>query len=159
MQTQTIDQLILNEQQLFFKDVFGETYDLPNLTSLLDLYLTTTNSEIKKRLFDILSNDLGTLLVIEIMIDATHEVTKKRLESGEISKNMKHVRDYYVIPKSHYALAKNQFETQEPTNNSHFEACHFAFFPYGEVIIREHFPSYQNRYTDASALHACLKQN
>lgn len=157
MQTQPIDQLILNDHQLCFKDVFGETYDLPNLTTLLNLYLTTSHLEIKKRLFDILNHDLGTLLVVEIMIDATHEVTQKRLETGEISKNMKHVHDYYVIPKSHYALAKSQYEAQATQEHLNFETCHFAFFPYGQVILRQQFPDYKNVYTDTSVLQACLQ--
>ena len=125
------DQLILKDDKLKFKDAFGQIYDLPNLTTLLNQYHHTTDPVIKQRLYDILNHDLGTLLVVEIMIDATHEVTQKRLETGEISKNMKHVHDYYVILKSHYALAKSQFEQLHDLDELSFETCHFAIFPYG----------------------------
>lgn len=146
-----IDQLILKDNKLIFKSVFEETYDLPNLTSLLNLYQTTLNTEVKERIRDILNHDLGTLLVVEIMIDATHEVTLKRLETGEISKNMKHVHDYYVIPKSHYALAKSQYDSLNDDSTS-FESCHFAMFPYGLVIKTEGFTAYKNSYTDCNEL-------
>lgn len=152
MSIQFTDQLILKDEQLQFKDAFGQIYDLPNLTTLLDLYRKTTDLVIKKRLYDILNHDLGTLLVVEIMIDATHKVTKKRLETGEISKNLKHVHDYYVILKSHYALAKSQFEQLHVSNELTFENCHFALFPYGLVIKRSSFTDYQNIYTDISTL-------
>ena len=152
MSIQFIDQIVIKDQNLIFKDTFGTEHALPNLTTLLREYTTTTDLVVKKRLHDILSHDLGSLLVIEIMIDATHEVTKKRLETGEISKNMKHVHDYYVILKSHYALAKSQFENNHPSSTHTFEACHFAMFPYGLVINRSSFLNYQNKYTDISAL-------
>lgn len=152
MSMQFTDQLILKDDKLQLKDAFGQIYDLPNLTNLLHLYHKTTDSVIKKRLYDILDHDLGTLLVVEIMIDATHEVTQKRLETGEISKNMKHVHDYYVILKSHYALAKSQFEQLHASDGLPFETCHFALFPYGLVIKRSSFSEYHNAYTDLSVL-------
>lgn len=156
MSVQFIDQLILKDEKLQFKDAFGELYDLPNLTTLLHQYHHTTDLAIKERLYDILNHDLGTLLVVEIMIDATHEVTQKRLETGEISKNMKHVQDYYVILKSHYALAQSQFEQLHMSDGLSFETCHFALFPYGLVIKRSDFSEYQNAYTDLSDLTDCL---
>lgn len=159
MSIQFMDQLVIKDQNLIFKDAFGTEHALPNLTTLLREYNTTTDLVVKKRLHDILSHDLGSLLVIEIMIDATHEVTKKRLKTGEISKNMKHVHDYYVILKSHYALAKSQFEKSHPSDSHPFETCHFAMFPYGLVIKRDGFLDYQNRYTDISALTHILNQS
>lgn len=159
MSIQFMDQLVLKDQNLIFKDAFATEHALPNLTTLLHEYTTTTDLVVKKRLHDILSHDLGSLLVIEIMIDATHEVTKKRLETGEISKNMKHVHDYYVILKSHYALAKSQFENAHPSSTHPFETCHFAMFPYGLVINRSGFLNYQNKYTDISALTHILGQS
>ena len=151
-----VDRLILKDKKLYLKDVFGEEFALPNLTTLLNLYQTTTNQDVKQRIFDILNHDLGTLLVVEIMIDATHEVTLKRLETGEISKNMKHVHDYYVILRSHYALAKKAYEDTPHAKEASFESCHFALFPYGQVILRSGYPEYMNSYTDISILQEIL---
>ncbi|MBU3803696.1 MAG: hypothetical protein H9872_02905 [Candidatus Cellulosilyticum pullistercoris] len=159
MAKQFMDQIIIKDQMLIFKDAFGAEYSLPNLTVLLHDYNTTTDLKVKQRLYEILNHDLGSLLVIEIMIDANHEVTKKRLETGEISKNMKHVHDYYVILKSHYALAKDQFEKTHALALPDFESCHFAMFPYGLVIKRNDFPNYQNSYTDISALTHLLEKS
>ena len=145
-----VDQLKIKNQQLYFEDVFGTQYPLPNLTALWQLYHETTNTTIKKHIAAIFSEDLGTLLVVEIMIDATHEVTLKRLETGEISKNMKHVHDYYIIPKSHYALAQTQFEANPANVDRPFTSCHFAMFPYGLAIIKAAFPEYTNPYTQIS---------
>ena len=152
-----VDQLILKNEQLYLKDAFNEEYVLPNLTTLLKIYQTTTNSDIRQRVYEILNHDLGTLLVVEIMIDATPEVTLKRLESGEISKNMKHVMDYYVIPKSHFALAKKEYTLTHNIEDLPFESCHFAIFPYGQVIMRSGYKEYQNCYTDTSVLQDALK--
>lgn len=151
-----IDQLIFKDNQLYLKDAFQTEYALPNLTTLLNLYQTTSNEDVKHRIYDILNHDLGTLLVVEIMIDATHEVTIKRLETGEISKNMKHVMDYYVILKSHYALAKKEYIDTHTPDDEPFEACHFAIFPYGQVISRSHYMDFKNRYTDTSILKTLL---
>lgn len=148
------DQLTLQENRLYLTDVFGETYPLPNLTGLWHLYQSTTNQTIRQHIKPILEEDLGTLLVVEIMIDASHEVTLKRLASGEIQKNMKHVHDYYIIPKSHYALAKAQFEKTHQGES--FNNCHFAMFPYGLAILRAAFPEYHNLYTSTATLTAGL---
>lgn len=156
MQTNFVDQLVYETNQLFLRDVFGETYALPNLTAFIKLYQTTSDLEVKKRIKEMLSHDLGILLVIEIMIDPTHEVTLKRLESGEISKNMKHVMDYYVVPKSHYALAKSQYEHATSHESPNYEASHFVFLPYGQVILRANYPDYRNLYTDTSILQNLL---
>lgn len=151
-----VDTLIFKNNQLYLKDVFQDEYVLPNLTTLITLYKQTTNPEVKNRIYDMLNQDLGTLLIIEIMIDATHEVTLKRLETGDISKNMKHVMDYYVILKSHYALAKKQYLQDKALDIPPFESCHFAHFPYGQVILRAGYPNYTNLYTDTSIMEAIL---
>lgn len=149
LQTIVLDQIILEANKLYFKDVFNTLYPLPHLTSLWHLYHHTEHPTVKAHIASIFKEDLGTLLVVEIMIDPTHEVTLKRLETGEIKKNMKHVHDYYIIPKSHYALAKKQFEevhTDSAVDTS-FEDCHFSMFSYGLAILREKFPTYYNPYT------------
>lgn len=156
MQTNFVDQLIYENNQLFLKDIFGDTYALPNLTAFINLYHTTSNPEIQSRIKEMLSHDLGTLLVIENMIDPTHEVTLKRLENGDISKNMKHVMDYYVVPKSHFALARFQYEHTVSSESQTYEASHFAFFPYGQVILRANHPNYHNPYTDTTILQTLL---
>ena len=145
-----MDQLIYDNKRLYYLDAFDVRYELPNLTHLIDFYHTTQSEAIKARILEMLSHDLGTLLVIEIMIDPTHEVTIKRLETGEISKNMKHVMDYYVILKSHYALAKKQYFSKYEEDS--FETCHFASFPFGQVIMRSKFESYSNLYSDTTIL-------
>ena len=145
-----LDQLIYKNEQLYFRDAFYEEHVLPNLTSFITLYHQTSNQTVKKHIQEIFNHDLGTLLVVEIMIDPTHEVTLKRLETGDISKNMKHVMDYYVILKSHYALAKKQYHSDYP--QTPFETCHFANFPFGQVIMRSEFTTYYNLYSDTSVL-------
>lgn len=155
MQTTCLDQLVIKENKIYFQDAFNETYFLPNLTSLWKLYHSTTNKQIKANIAPILKEDLGTLLIVEIMIDATHEVTLKRLETGEIHKNMKHVHDYYVIPKSHFALAKKQYLLDKKAageSDPQFTDCHFMMFPYGLAIMKAAFPHYINAYTSTSCL-------
>lgn len=145
-----LDQLIYKDEQLYFKDIFCEEYALPNLTNFVKLYHETQNQTIQSHIGEILSHDLGTLLVVEIMIDPTHEITLKRLETGEISKNMKHVMDYYVILKSHYALAKKQYLSEH--KKGCFETCHFIALPFGQVIMRSKFETYYNLYSDTAIL-------
>lgn len=155
MQTSTVDQLIIEENKLYFLDAFGIRSFLPNLTSLYTLYQQTDDERIKANILPIFKEDLGTLLVVEIMIDATHAVTMERLRSGEISKNMKHVHDYYIIPKSHFALAQKQYleeKTLEDSTPAQFSDCHFSMFPFGLAIIKAAFPSYTNCYTSTSCL-------
>lgn len=154
LQTIVLDQIILEANKLYFKDVFNTLYPLPHLTSLWHLYHHTEHPTVKAHIASIFKEDLGTLLVVEIMIDPTHEVTLKRLETGEIKKNMKHVHDYYIIPKSHYALAKAQFEKTHQGES--FNNCHFAMFPYGLAILRAAFPEYHNLYTSTATLTAGL---
>ena len=50
MQTNFVDQLIYENNQLFLKDIFGDTYALPNLTAFIHLYHTTSNPEIQSRI-------------------------------------------------------------------------------------------------------------
>ena len=155
MQTSTVDQLMIKEDKLYFVDAFGTSIFLPNLTSLYTLYQQTDDEVVKANILPILKEDLGTLLVVEIMIDATHEVTINRLKTGEISKNMKHVHDYYIIPKSHFALAQKQYLEEKAASleeNAHFSDCHFSMFPFGLAIIKTAFPSYVNPYTSTSCL-------
>ena len=93
------------------------------------------------------------------MIDPSHEVTLKRLETGEISKNMKHVHDYYVIFDSEYQFAKALFEEYVTAGvlKGTFEECHFAQFPFGLVIKRDGFPQYYNQHEDISILQFLLE--
>lgn len=155
MQTLTVDQLIIKENKLYLQDAFGITSYLPNLTSLYTLYHQTDDEVIKNNIAPILREELGILLIVEIMIDATHEVTINRLKTGEISKNMKHVHDYYMIPKSHFALAQKQYleeKAQHSIADAHFADCHFAMFPFGLAIMKSAFPNYTNLYTSTNCL-------
>lgn len=159
MNTSTPNRLLFKNETLIFENTLGIQLPLPNLTQLIHLYKANLSTPIGERIKTILSRDLGSLLVVEIMIDPSHEVTLKRLETGEISKNMKHVNDYYVVLDSDYPFAKNLFDTYvaEGILNGTFEECHFAQFPFGLVIKREGFPQYYNRNEDISTLQSLLE--
>lgn len=141
-----LDTLLLRNNTLVLHTIAHEEIELPNLTKLINLYQTSKHSEVGHRIKEMLQNDIGTLLVIEIMIDATHPVTLERLKSGEISKNMKHVHDYYVILNSQLDDAKNYFNEDAANGlvQGTFEACCFNTMPFGTVILRSSFPSYKN---------------
>lgn len=137
-----VDQLIIKDGQVVFQNVKGEEVAMPNLTKLVDMYNATSCEEIKGRLVEILESDLGKLLVAEIMVDMTNETTLKRIETGEISKTMGHVGNYYVVLDSHMDQAKAQYEASEKEGS--FESIYFAQFPFGMVIEKAKFPEYAN---------------
>ncbi|MGL5675957.1 MAG: hypothetical protein ACRDDX_06070 [Cellulosilyticaceae bacterium] len=136
-----IDQLILKENNVVFQNAAGEEMQMPNLTALVKRY-QEDSAEVKERIREILQNDMGTLLVVEIMMDMTNETTLKRLETGEISKTMKHVNTYYVILDSQMDQARQKYE--ELGKEGALEQIFFAQFPYGMVIEREKFLEFQN---------------
>lgn len=159
MNTSITNRLLLKDEELVFENTVGTQIPLPHLTKLLELYRENLNTPLGQRIKDILSRDLGSLLIVETMVDPTHEVTLKRLETGEISKNMKHVNDYYVIFDSEYDFAKTLFQQYVATDvlEGSFEDCHFAKFPFGLVIKRDAFPQYCNQHEDISVLQSLLK--
>ncbi|MGL4800072.1 MAG: hypothetical protein ACRCWY_11865 [Cellulosilyticaceae bacterium] len=137
-----MDQLILKENNVVFQNAAGEEMQMPNLTALVKRYQEEGSAEVKERIRDILQNDMGTLLVVEIMMDMGNETTLKRLETGEISKTMKHVNTYYVILDSQMDQARQKYE--ELDKEGTLEQIFFAQFPYGMVIEREKFLEFQN---------------
>lgn len=137
-----IDQLILKENNVVFQNAAGEEMQMPNLTALVKRYQEEGSAEVKERIREILQNDMGTLLVVEIMMDMNNETTLKRLETGEISKTMKHVNTYYVILDSQMGQARQKYK--ELGKEGTLEQIFFAQFPYGMVIEREKFLEFQN---------------
>lgn len=159
MNTSLTNRLLLKDEILVFENTVGTQIPLPHLTRFLELYRENLHTPLEQRIKDMLSRDLGSLLIVETMIDPNHEVTLKRLETGEISKNMKHVNDYYVIFDSEYDRAKTLFE-QYVSNGilqGAFEDCHFSQFPFGLVIKRAAFPQYYNEQEDISILQTLLE--
>lgn len=146
MTNEKIDRLVIEEGKVVFINVQGTVIEMPNLTQLVVWYKEYQGSEIGERIKEILSREIGDLLIAEVMIDMTNEKTLDRLRTGEISKTLRHVETYNIILDSHIEQAKAQFEElakqQEVTGN--FEDCFFAQFPYGMVIMREMFSVYTN---------------
>lgn len=145
--------LKFEDQKVILQTIYGESHYLPNLTTLVTIYHQHQNDIIGERIKEMLAHDIGTLLVIEIMIDATHPVTMSRLESGEISKNIKHVNDYYVILTSNIECAKANYKAlaSQGLLTGKFEDCCFNEMPFGMVIVREKFPQFTNEHYDQSA--------
>lgn len=141
-----MDQLKSINNEIVFIKANGEQLAMPNLTALVKLYHKTQCEEIKTRIVEILNQEIGALLVCEIMIDMQNDTTMKRLETGEISKTMRHVGTYNIILESHLDKAKMAFQALKESGEveGDFEACVFATFPYGMVIEREKFPQYKN---------------
>ena len=158
MHTSNINRLIIEKDLLIFENSQGMHIPMPNLTALLSLYKNNVHTPLGARIKDILQRDLGSLLIVETMLDMSHEITLNRLETGEISKNMKHVNDYYVILESEYEAAQALFNKQveEGLLKGRFEECHFAHFPVGLVIKRENFPTYYNQNADTSIINSLL---
>ena len=141
-----LDTLKRVNNEVIFEKANGEQLKMPNLTALTKLYSETASEDIKGWIEEILDQEIGSLLICEIMIDMQNETTLKRLETGEISKTMRHVGTYNIILESHLEKAKVQFETLKAAGEveGDFEEIQFAIFPYGIVIEREKFPQYQN---------------
>lgn len=154
----TLDTLLVKDHTVILRTALDEELTLPNLTTLLNLYQTHKGTEVGDRIKSMLQRDIGTLLVIEIMIDASHPVTLERLKSGEISKNMKHVNDYNVILNSHLEEAYKQFneESSKGLVQGTFEDCCFNTMPFGTVILRSHFPHYKNTHYNKEAIDTLL---
>nr|WP_302599935.1 hypothetical protein [uncultured Cellulosilyticum sp.] len=150
----TPDTLLIKNHTVVLHTSLHEEIVLPNLTTLLNLYQTHKNTEVGHRIKAMLQCDIGTLLVIEIMIDASHPVTLERLKSGEISKNMKHVNDYNVILNSHLEDARKQFNEQASKGlvQGTFEDCCFNTMPFGTVILCSRFPHYKNTHYNKEAI-------
>ncbi|WP_054743907.1 hypothetical protein [Cellulosilyticum ruminicola] len=119
---------------------------MPNLTTLVALYHKHKNEVVDTRIKEIFSHNIGILLVVEIMIDANHPVTMEHLKSSEISKNMKHVRDYYVILTSH--LKKHVYNMCNPylidCLKVHLKIASSTPCLLTPVIVREKFPQFKN---------------
>lgn len=154
----TLDTLLVKDHTVILHTALHEEITLPNLTTLLNLYEAHKNTEVGDRIKAMLQRGIGTLLVIEIMIDASHPVTLERLKSGEISKNMKHVNDYNVILNSHLEEARHQFneEASKGLVQGSFEDCCFNTMPLGTVILRSQFPHYKNTRYNKEAIDALL---
>ena len=90
--------------------------------------------------------DIASLLLADIMIDMQNDRVKERLQTGEISKNMKHVGTYNVILESHKEKAEALFNTlvDKGELEGTLEECIFGEFPCGIIIERIKFPQYEN---------------
>ena len=103
--------------------------------------LRVVNNEVifEKANGEIFNHEIGSLLICEIMIDMQNSTTLNRLETGEISKTMRHVSTYNIILESHLEKAKEQFEALRAQGEVEgtFEEAVFATFPYGIVIERD----------------------
>ena len=132
-----LDALRVVNNEVIFEKANGEKMVMPNLTALLKLYNETSDEAIKERAREIFNHEIGSLLICEIMID---------LETGEISKTMRHVSTYNIILESHLEKAKEQFEALRAQGEVEgtFEEAVFATFPYGIVIERVKFPQFTN---------------
>lgn len=141
-----LDTLKCIDHEVIFTKADGEQIKMPNLTALIKLYHEAESDEMKIRIEEILNQGIGSLLICEIMIDMQNETTLKRLETGEISKTMRHVGTYNIILESHIEKAKAQFEELKAKGEvaGTFEAIQFSVLPYGIVIEREKFPQYDN---------------
>ena len=141
-----IDCLLVQDHNVVFRNAAGVETAMPNLSKLVALYDETTDEAVKARIKEILSEPFGKLLVVEIMMDMTNERTLERLQTGEISKTMRHVHTYNVILDSHRDEARDAFEKAKAEGQveGEFEATFFAPFPYGMVIEEAKFPNYQN---------------
>lgn len=141
-----LDTLKCMDNEVIFIKADGEQIKMPNLTALIKLYHEADSDEMKARIEEILNQGIGSLLICEIMIDMQNETTLKRLETGEISKTMRHVGTYNIILESHIEKAKAQFEDLKAKGEVEetFEAIQFSVLPYGVVIEREKFPQYDN---------------
>lgn len=141
-----LDTLRVVNQEVIFEKANGEKITMPNLTALLNLYDETNDIAIKERIQEILSQEIGSLLICEIMIDMQNSKTLNRLETGEISKTMGHVATYNVILESHLEQAKQQFELLKTQGEVEglFEDIIFAILPYGIIIERNRFPQFTN---------------
>lgn len=132
-----INKIDLENEQVIFSDTKQQVFELPNITKLYQMYQAHQTDEIGERIAAILDMEVGALLVAEIMIDMTSERIIERLNTGEISKTMKHVNDYYVILES-------ELEQVEKTYEGDFQSACFAKFPYGMVVQRSNFPNFAN---------------
>lgn len=141
-----LDTLKVVNKEVIFEKANGEKIAMPNLTALLNLYHETTDSAIQERIEKILNEDMGSLLICEIMIDMQNNKTLNRLETGEISKTMGHVGTYNVILESHLEKAKQQFQLlkEQREVEGEFESIIFATLPYGTIIERNKFPQFSN---------------
>lgn len=148
-----LDTLLIKNQQVILQTTTHQEIYLPNLTTLVELYDTHKNTVMGNRIKEMLNHDIGTLLVMEIMIDATHPVTIERLKSGEISKNMKHVNDYNVVLTSNIENARIQYAkaVSDGLLTGTFEDCCFNTMSFGIVILRERFPQFKNDHYDKTA--------
>ena len=140
-----LDALRVVNNEVIFEKANGEKMVMPNLTALLKLYNETSDA-IKERAREIFNHEIGSLLICEIMIDMQNSTTLNRLETGEISKTMRHVSTYNIILESHLEKAKEQFEALRAQGEVEgtFEEAVFATFPYGIVIERVKFPQFTN---------------
>ena len=92
-----LDALRVVNNEVIFEKANGEKMVMPNLTALLKLYNETSDEAIKERARKIFNHEIGSLLICEIMIDMQNSTTLNRLETGEISKTMRHVSTYNII--------------------------------------------------------------
>lgn len=141
-----LDALKVVNNEVIFEKASGEQMAMPNLTALLKLYNETNDEAIKARAREIFDHEISSLLICEIMIDMQNSTTLNRLETGEISKTMRHVGTYTIILDSHLEKAKAQFEALKAQGSVEgtFEEAVFATFPYGTVIERVKFPQFTN---------------
>nr|WP_307991672.1 hypothetical protein [uncultured Niameybacter sp.] len=141
-----LDTLKYTQEGVIFEKTNGEVLRLANLTGLVKLYNETEDIALRERIKEILSVDIASLLLADIMIDMQNDRVKERLQTGEISKNMKHVGTYNVILESHKEKAEALFNTlvDKGEVEGTFEDCIFAKFPCGIVIERIKFPQYEN---------------
>lgn len=146
LMSKQLDALRVVNNEVIFEKANGEKMVMPNLTALLKLYNETSDEAIKERAREIFNHEIGSLLICEIMIDMQNSTTLNRLETGEISKTMRHVGTYNIILESHLEKAKEQFEALKAQDKVEgtFEEVVFATFPYGIVIERIKFPQFTN---------------
>lgn len=158
MTNKSLDRLTIKDNQVYFINIEGKEVSMPNLTALLEWYNMHKGTEIGDRIKAILSCDLEALCIAEIMIDMSSEVTKERLRTGDIAKNLKHVANYSVILDSHLQEAKEQFEklVQEGKIEGIFEQCVFTHSPFGTLIMKEYYKAYKNTRYCKKAIEAVL---
>lgn len=140
------DTIKQTEEGVIYQKVSGACLVLKNITCLVNLYNETQDMPLKERIKEILNQDISSLLLADVMIDMTNDKVKERLQTGEISKNMKHVHTYNVILESHKEKAEALFNTLVAKGelDGKFEDYIFAEFPCGLIIEREKFPQYEN---------------
>ena len=141
------DYLMLEDREIFLKDAKGKKIFMPNLTALVKMYDETADKAIQKRIESIFDEEVGSLMIAEVMIDMSNEKTLERLRTGEISKTMRHVHTYNMILESHLDEAKALFEqrVKEGVLKGSFDSICFAPFTQGIVIERKNFPEYENK--------------